>query len=141
MVDYTRAPSGALFSVNAQYKQGTGAGALELTQPVYYNPTTGKWTEMDASALATAGAKKGLVGLVSKACSADGQGVEVCIYDPDLDIGFAVAVGTPVVVSTNAGELAPLSDLTSTNAVTLLFFPTSTTNGILDPIVCGAVVA
>jgi len=141
MADYSETAGSVAFSAQAVYKHGTGSAAMTVGQPVVYNSTTRKWDLADASTAAGAGTAKGLVGIVASACAADGQPVKVCIYDPEWTPGFTTAIGTSIVISDTAGNMMPDSDLSSGEYVTVLGFPISITQAILDPVVTGVAVA
>lgn len=140
MTDYSETAADVVFSSEARYKNGTAGAAMTVGQSVRYNSTTGKWVLADCDTAAGAGTA-GNVGIVAAAAAADGQPVRVCIYDPDLDPGFAVVIGTQVAISDTAGDWMPDSDLSVDEYVTICMFPTSTSKVIFDPVVTGAVVA
>ena len=140
MTDYSETAANVAFSANAQYRHGTGSAAMTVGQPVVYNSTSGKWDLADASTAAGAGTQ-GNVGIVASACAADGQPVKVCTYDPEWTPGFTTAIGTQIAVSDTEGNLMPDSDLSQGEYVTIIGFPISTTQAILDPVVTGVAVA
>ena len=138
MTDYSETAANVVFSAQAQYRHGTGGAAMTVGQPVYFDGS--KWQLADASAAASAGTQ-GNVGIVASACAADGQPVKVCTYDPLWTPGFTTAIGTQIAISDTAGNLIPDSDLSSGEYVTIMGFPISTSQAILNPIVTGVAVA
>lgn len=141
MVDYVETAANVAFSAQAEKKHGTGSAAMTVGQPAVYNSTTGKWDLGDCSTAAGAGEGKGLVGIVASACAADGQPVTIVTYDPAWTPGFTTAIGTQIVISDTAGNLMPDSDLSQGEFPTIMGFPISTSQAILDPVVTGVAVA
>lgn len=90
--------------------------AVTQGQPVYQNATTQRYLKADANDTA---AKAEAKGICLTKVAADGD-YGVIITAGAIDFGAALAVGQDYVVSTNAGGVAPSTDLGTGDYVTRL---------------------
>lgn len=105
-------------------------------QSVYIDPSTGKLKLADADVQASAAAT-GTAELGGGA----GQRIPIILEDDDYTPGATLTVGTTYVVSTTAGGIAPLADITSGDYVTHLMVAKSATKAILRPFVTNVAIA
>lgn len=102
---------------------GVAGGTVTAGQPVYQDTTaSNKLKPADADVLATSK----VVGIALHGAS-DGQPLQYA-YGGNLTFNSAFTVGQVYVASTNAGGIAPYSDLGSGDYVTTLGVATSATN-------------
>jgi hypothetical protein len=103
--------------------EGIAGGTVTAGQPVYRDSTaSNKLKAADADALASAAA----VGIALHGASAD-QPLKYAIGG-NLTLSSVMTVGAVYVVSTTAGGIAPVADLSSGDYVTLLGIATTATN-------------
>ena len=103
--------------------EGIAGGTVTAGQPVYRDSTaSNKLKAADADVLASAAA----VGIALHGASAD-QPLKYAIGG-NLTLSSVMTVGAVYVVSTTAGGIAPVADLSSGDYVTLLGIATTATN-------------
>lgn len=99
----------------SQLKVVLAGEALTAAQPVYKKASDKKYWRADADDSATADAK----GIVVVGCDAADK-YAVIQTSGTIDLGATLTVGETYVVSTNAGGIAPIGDLTTGDYPTIL---------------------
>ena len=133
MPDITITPTSVL---RVSGPEGNGVAGEAITQgDVIYEDSSDsnkiKLTDADASE-ATANAK----GIALNAAGT-GQPITYAKDGAEVNVGGTVAVGTPYVVSGNAGKIAPASDLASSDYTTILGVGKTAANIVLNLQVSG----
>src|SRR5581483_1775072 len=95
------------------YSDGTAGATITAGQPVYLDSATNTYKLSLAAGTAT---EATAAGIAVNGASA-GQPVRIQTSG-DLDLGATLTVGRVYVLSANAGKIAPVTDLASTNRVT-----------------------
>lgn len=102
---------------------GTAGETIAASDSIYYDSANSVWMQADASA--DDGGNQVAVALSG---GATGQAIIVAKdRDKTLTVGSVLTVGETYVVSANAGKIAPISDLVSTNYVVYIGYATSAT--------------
>jgi hypothetical protein len=135
MADVTITPANVLASATAQVNRaGTAGASVTAGQPVYRD---GDQSLKPADANAPAPANS-VAGIALNGAEA-GQPLAIVTEDSDFAGGFPATAGTVYVLSTNAGAIAPTSDLAT--GATAIVLGVGKGNGKLNfkPLAGGAV--
>lgn len=138
MSDYSLTAASVLPSASATLVAGTFGATITAGQAVYQDTTDtdsvgrGKWKLADANG---SGAARTVGGIAVNGGSA-GQPATICTADPDFTHGLAsVATTAPVIVlSSTAGALAPVADLTTGMMPNVVMIATSATKAVFKPL-------
>lgn len=95
------------------------AGEAVVERDVVYLKSDQKYWKAKASGLA----EEAQVAGICLTAAAIGGKVLILLPTNEIDLGVTLTVGTEVVLSANAGKLAPRSDLVSTNFITSFGYP------------------
>lgn len=115
---------------NAKVVAGKAGGTLTIGQPLYFDSTAQSWKAADADASETTAAVAGL----AASAAASGQTVLVVLYDDDLTLGATLSLSAPVyVLSSAAGGIAPVGDISAGEYPRILLVAKSTTKCVFDP--------
>ena len=135
MADLTLTSSSVLASTGARRTLHTAGATIAAGQPCYLdsadldsnNKPKAKLADANASAATAA-----VEGIAINSASA-GQPIYLVSEDDDFTHGLAtVAAGDVVVLSANAGGLAPVADIASGWRPVVLMVPTSATKAVLS---------
>jgi hypothetical protein len=105
----------------ARPRQIIFGATVTAAQPVYKDTTDNEHKLADADALATA-AVEGL----ALTNGYDGKEGLIAIRGSQINVGATTTAGVAYVAGTTAGEIVPLTDLTSGKFPTILFWGTGT---------------
>ena len=123
MADLTITAADVLKTTTTKTYQGVAGATVTAGQPVYADAAdSGKYKPADADASATSAA----IGIATHGAAA-GQPLIVAQYG-SLTLSAVMTAGEVYCVSTTAGGIAPVGDLTSGNYVTVLGVATTTSN-------------
>ena len=123
MADLSITASDVLKTTTTKTYQGVAGATVTAGQPVYADAAdSGKYQPADADASATSAA----IGIATHGAAA-GQPLIVAQYG-SLTLSAVMTAGEVYCVSTTAGGIAPVGDLTSGNYVTVLGVATTTSN-------------
>ncbi len=124
MADVTITAASVIPASGAVLEAGTAGGSVAIGDSVYKDASdSNQWKQADSDAAASAVAKG-----IALNSAEDEQTIMVCTDGP-LALGTAacVSIGTPYVVSSNAGGIAPFSDMGSDDYITHLGIATVNT--------------
>jgi len=107
---------------NAPFETGISGDSLTAGMGAYHDPTDDRWKRAVATAQLTAAAR----GIITHNCSS-GQPVRVQTAD-EISFGGWITIGETYIVSTNAGGIAPIADLTTGSWVTHIGVGATTNN-------------
>ena len=102
-----------------QYDDGIGNAAITIGQTCYQNPTDSYWYPALASSTAAASGTTNF-GIALSTIVAAGQPVRIFISGTISPGCTGMSVGQTYVLSANSGKIAPVSDLTTNNYVTVI---------------------
>jgi hypothetical protein len=128
--------AGNVLKTSGSVTNGIAGATITAGQSVYLDTTTNKWKLAQCDGTA-AEAGSGGIGVALNGAS-DGQPLQVLTAGP-YNPGATVTVGQTYVVPRTAGNIAPISDLASTDRVTLLGVATTASELTLAPNVSGVV--
>lgn len=126
MVDITITSASVKAGSGAVVADGTSGATITAGEAIYFDGTTGKMLLADANALGS----KTCSGIALNSAS-DGQPIKYQKSGP-ITVGGTLVAGTVYAVSTNAGAIAPLADITTGDDVIILGVAKSTTVLQLD---------
>jgi hypothetical protein len=112
MADLTVSSSLVVTQPNAPFETGISGASLTAGMGAYLDPTDDRWKKAVATAQVTAAAR----GVITHNCSS-GQPVRVQTAE-EISLGGGITVGQTYIVSTNAGGICPIADLTTGSWVT-----------------------
>jgi hypothetical protein len=112
MADVSQTPANVAMSGAGSKKEGTAGGTITAGMPVYVDANQNlQAADADDETMAKA------IGIALNGAS-NGQPVDYCYRDTNLNVGGTLAVGQTYAVSTTAGGIAPESDLLAGDFVT-----------------------
>lgn len=126
MADVTVSSSLVQPSETAPFESGVCGSAFTAGQTGYLDGSLNRWKLAVATAQASAAARG-----IATANFSTGQ-IGRFQTAESLNLGGGVAVGVVYAVSTNAGGIAPIADVTATNWITTLGVGSSTNNLLLQ---------
>lgn len=134
MTDLTVTAASVLPGANAKRTSGVIGTGVTVTagQSVYIDPADNRVKLADADAV-TSAASAGIAELGGGA----GQEIPIIYEDDDFTPGATLAVGETYVVSTTAGGIAPIADISSGDFPTHLMVAKSTTKAKLKVVIGG----
>lgn len=139
MADITINVANIAPSANAVYDRTANFGATILQGEIVYKDTNGLWQKMDANASATGNGVTDVRGMAAVA-GANGQPATVITQDSYLGMGPLLTNGASYWASPNAGNIAPVADVTSGNYATFLGVARSTSRLNFRPVASGIAV-
>jgi hypothetical protein len=132
MADLSVTAANVLASTSAQVEGGYLAGATITAGQVVFLDANNTW-QLAGAAIAAAHGPNVTRGIALNG-AASGQPIRVALSDPNFKVGATVTAAQTYVVSATAGNIAPISDLTTGNYVTVLFVAKDASYGALAPI-------
>lgn len=114
MADLSQTPANVKLQSVAAVSVDIAGETLTQGEPIRLEG--GKWYRAEAGDTA---AKANCDGMAMTPAAVDGRFVRV-LSGADIDVGATLTVGEVYVVSANAGKIAPIGDLVSTDFVTTL---------------------
>lgn len=129
MADITVTAASVVPQTDARLVTGTAGASVTVGDSVYKDTAdSSKWKQADSDAQASA-----VAGGIACNSAEDEQPIVVCTGG-DLALGTAasVTIGTPYVVSSNAGGIAPFADMGSADWITHLGIGTTNTTITVD---------
>lgn len=131
MADLTQTPANVAITEDVQVQIVIAGEAITQGMPIYQNPLTSKYFQADADTVDDAAANA--IALTPAAADGDEFVRAYTIAETgSIDLGATLTVGEVYVVSTNKGKIAPLSDLTTGDYVTILGVASATDNLLLN---------
>ena len=121
MADLTITAANVVPQAGSTIKSATAGVAIAAGQPIYINTTTNQAELADANALASAE----VAGIAVNSAAA-GQPVSYVSNGP-VALGSVLTTGAVYVLSSTAGGLAPVADLSSTEYTSILGVASSAT--------------
>lgn len=108
---------------------GTAGATITIGQLVYLDSTTDTWKLADADASVTTAA----VGGIAASGAVSGQSLIVVTRDDDMTLGATLSMSAPVyVLSSTAGGIAPVADLSTGEYPRVVLVAKSTTKCVFD---------
>lgn len=127
MADLSVVAADVLPVLNTTIMRGTAGATITAGQALYLNTSTGRYVQAQADDAAT----DHVVGIAAHGAS-NGQPIQI-ITGGTVDLGVTLTVGEIYVLSASAaGGIAPESDLTSTNYVSVIGVAQTADNMILS---------
>lgn len=148
MADYLQTPANVVPSANATLVVGTYGGTVNAGQPVYQSTTAidlfgnGKFLVAQANGTQPG---PGLVLGIATNSGANNQPAQICTFDPNFTHGLTnngtsfPNSGQTIIVSVNAGQLCPDTDLAAGSFAGIVMVGISQTQAVLRPLVATAV--